>query len=174
MTDMKKPDLSRINAELAYERRQTAHLQTVIDRLNAENRALLDAKEAREAECRAASDLIQSLKSKVSQQDAQLTEARAAKEAAERQTAEAYRLLGNADKRQHQTDLELTEARASAAAAYGEGYRDCAYGERSHHHSSTEALRRVKEAVWEDAYKRGLLSFGADNPYRQPKDAAHD
>lgn len=109
-----------------------------------------------------------------------------AKEAAERER-DAWK--GRAE-HWHQA---YTEARASAAAAWEAGREAGAdKAERSlggfmarviraltnPDPSATEALRRVKEAVWDEGREYGLAHGKDDwpdkaNPYRQPKEAAH-
>lgn len=65
-----------------------------------------------------------------------------------------------------------SEARAAAAVAYADGYRDCAYGSRDKNHDATEALRAVKEAVWNDGWNAGCNDDGTTpNPYAK-KDTA--
>lgn len=186
MTDTTKPDLSREAVERLIkdteiksaminlgERIAWGSETALMDQCTSTLRALLDAKEAaerdakglrvgRDDECRmrvAYFEEAATFRAKFVQSESQLTEARASAAAAWEAGRDAAQHLAH-----DAWNFRLAQNLPNAIAALT-----------NPDPSATEALRRVKEAVWEEGFKAGheFATYGPERPYRQPKDAAH-
>lgn len=184
MTDTTKLDLSRENALRALadriERADCAPMR--IDPVaGSALRALLDAKEAAERERDECAAIVAIEEGRADKAQAQLTEARASAAAAWEALAE---IASDAETPQQFYDRNgptWTTPSGSEYANMSEHLEKCnelaakARSAIGSDPSATEALRRVKEAVWEEGYAAGckLPIDHQSNPYAA-KEAAHD